>query len=194
MTRMRGPRGSDVALKLSILTLVSLLCCSAAANAGEAPLLSKYSLCAHAHLGSCEQLAHLLTAGLFVSRKGDDVRATALCGLQVLAFVVNAVKAEAFNEKKTLFLFGSYTVGKEKLFLEVARSLQQKVRTTASQHQWTWSQMLGMLGVDATTHWLHVCMSVHGPAALQASGQRYQGPLSDLLDDREIQLECCRST
>ena len=47
--------------------------------------------------------------------------------LQVLAFVLNAVKAEAFNEKKTLFLFGSYTIGKEKLFLEVARSLKQKV-------------------------------------------------------------------
>ena len=47
--------------------------------------------------------------------------------MQVLEFVLNAVKAEAFNEKRTLFLFGSYTIGKEKLFLEVARSLKQKV-------------------------------------------------------------------
>ncbi|KAK9812991.1 hypothetical protein WJX72_006870 [[Myrmecia] bisecta] len=45
---------------------------------------------------------------------------------QVLQFVLEAVKAEAFNPG-TLFLFGSYTIGKERLFLEVARLLQQKV-------------------------------------------------------------------
>ena len=47
--------------------------------------------------------------------------------MQVLRFVLDAVRAEAFNEKRTLFLFGSYTIGKEKLFLEVAATLQQKV-------------------------------------------------------------------
>lgn len=47
---------------------------------------------------------------------------------QVLSFVLDAVRAEAFNEKRTLFLFGSYTIGKEKLFLEVARTLKQKVK------------------------------------------------------------------
>lgn len=46
--------------------------------------------------------------------------------LQVLRFVLDAVRAEAFNEKRTLFLFGSYTIGKEKLFLEVASILKQK--------------------------------------------------------------------
>lgn len=46
--------------------------------------------------------------------------------------MLKAVKAEAFNEKRTLFLFGSYTIGKEKLFLEVARSLKQKVGTASS--------------------------------------------------------------
>ena len=46
---------------------------------------------------------------------------------QVLQFVLEAVRAEAFNPA-TLFLFGSYTIGKERLFLEVARILKRKVR------------------------------------------------------------------
>ena len=44
---------------------------------------------------------------------------------QVLQFVLEAVRAESFNPA-TLFLFGSYTIGKERLFLEVARILQRK--------------------------------------------------------------------
>lgn len=51
------------------------------------------------------------------------------CGcMQVLQFVLEAVRAEAFNPA-TLFLFGSYTIGKERLFLEVARILKRKVYT-----------------------------------------------------------------
>ena len=50
-----------------------------------------------------------------------------LCFVQVLHFVLEAVRAEAFNPA-TLFLFGSYTIGKERLFLEVARILKRKVR------------------------------------------------------------------
>jgi len=46
----------------------------------------------------------------------------------VLKFVLDAVRAEAFNGARTLFLFGSYTIGKERLFLEVARQLGKKVR------------------------------------------------------------------
>ena len=52
---------------------------------------------------------------------------TPLCWPQVLRFVLDAVRAEGFNSKRTLFLFGSYTIGKEKIFLEVARALKRKV-------------------------------------------------------------------
>lgn len=48
------------------------------------------------------------------------------CLTQVLAFVTDAVQAESFNPS-TLFLFGYYTIGKERLFLEVARILNRKV-------------------------------------------------------------------
>ncbi|KAG5030876.1 hypothetical protein JHK85_014858 [Glycine max] len=49
----------------------------------------------------------------------------------VIQFVIDAVQAETFNPK-TLFLIGSYTIGKERLFLEVARSLRKKVHVTAA--------------------------------------------------------------
>jgi hypothetical protein len=49
---------------------------------------------------------------------------------EVIRFAVDAVRAEAFNAK-TLFLFGSYTIGKERLFLEVARQLSMKVELFA---------------------------------------------------------------
>ncbi|KAM7507399.1 hypothetical protein LguiA_017852 [Lonicera macranthoides] len=47
----------------------------------------------------------------------------------VIQFVIEAIQAEAFNPK-TLFLIGSYTIGKERLFLEVARVLRKKVYVT----------------------------------------------------------------
>ena len=46
----------------------------------------------------------------------------------MLRFVLDAVRAETFNDARTLFLFGSYTIGKERLFLEVARQMGKKVR------------------------------------------------------------------
>ncbi|KAI3965391.1 hypothetical protein MKX01_042872 [Papaver californicum] len=49
----------------------------------------------------------------------------------VIQFVIDAIQAEAFNPK-TLFLIGSYTIGKERLFLEVARCLQKKVYVGAA--------------------------------------------------------------
>ncbi|KAF3446131.1 hypothetical protein FNV43_RR11310 [Rhamnella rubrinervis] len=49
----------------------------------------------------------------------------------VIQFVIDAIQAESFNPK-TLFLIGSYTIGKEQLFLEVARVLHKKVYVTAA--------------------------------------------------------------
>ncbi|KAK1264339.1 DNA cross-link repair protein SNM1 [Acorus gramineus] len=49
----------------------------------------------------------------------------------VIQFVIEAIQAEAFNPK-TLFLIGSYTIGKERLFLEVARCLRKKVYVGAA--------------------------------------------------------------
>ncbi|KAI3875308.1 hypothetical protein MKX03_000735 [Papaver bracteatum] len=49
----------------------------------------------------------------------------------VIQFVIDAIQAEAFNPK-TLFLIGSYTIGKERLFLEVARCLRKKVYVGAA--------------------------------------------------------------
>ena len=60
------------------------------------------------------------------SRKSTDRRWSAQEA--VLRFVLDAVRAETFNDARTLFLFGSYTIGKERLFLEVARQLGKKVR------------------------------------------------------------------
>ncbi|XP_062023399.1 DNA cross-link repair protein SNM1 [Rosa rugosa] len=48
----------------------------------------------------------------------------------VIQFVVDAIQAETFNPK-TLFLIGSYTIGKERLYLEVARVLRKKIYVTA---------------------------------------------------------------
>ncbi|PON61631.1 Receptor-like tyrosine-protein kinase [Trema orientale] len=49
----------------------------------------------------------------------------------VIQFVIDAIQAETFNPK-TLFLIGSYTIGKERLFLEVARVLRKKICVTAA--------------------------------------------------------------
>ncbi|XP_076887323.1 uncharacterized protein LOC143537431 [Bidens hawaiensis] len=49
----------------------------------------------------------------------------------VIQYVLEAIQAEAFNPK-TLFLIGSYTIGKERVFMEVARVLKKKIYVTAA--------------------------------------------------------------
>ena len=52
----------------------------------------------------------------------------------VINYVVSAIKAENFNPK-TLFLIGTYNVGKEHLFLSVAKQLKQKVYCGKAKHE-----------------------------------------------------------
>ncbi|KAH7276673.1 hypothetical protein KP509_39G017300 [Ceratopteris richardii] len=48
-----------------------------------------------------------------------------------IQFIIEAIQAEAFNPS-TLFLIGTYTVGKERIFFEVAKALQQKIYCSAT--------------------------------------------------------------
>ncbi|GLJ10351.1 hypothetical protein SUGI_0126660 [Cryptomeria japonica] len=61
----------------------------------------------------------------------------------IIQFVLDAIQAEAFNTK-TLFLIGTYTIGKERIFLEVARVLRKKVYVGAAK-----LRLLGCLGLPA---------------------------------------------
>ncbi|KAL2652826.1 hypothetical protein R1flu_020954 [Riccia fluitans] len=44
----------------------------------------------------------------------------------VIQFVIDAIQAESFN-RETLFLIGTYTIGKERIFLEVGKVLRKKI-------------------------------------------------------------------
>ena len=50
---------------------------------------------------------------------------------EVIDFVERAMRAEAFN-KNVLFLIGSYSIGKERLYFEVARRLKKKLYVSAT--------------------------------------------------------------
>jgi DNA cross-link repair 1A protein len=60
-----------------------------------------------------------------------DPRYTFPTQAEALNFAVDAVKAESFNPK-TLFLFGSYTIGKERLYLQAAKVLGSKIYVSAT--------------------------------------------------------------
>lgn len=52
----------------------------------------------------------------------------------VIRFVVDAVKSEAFSQD-VLFLFGTYTIGKERVFMEAAKTLNKKVYVSSAKLQ-----------------------------------------------------------
>ncbi|EFJ23502.1 hypothetical protein SELMODRAFT_415475 [Selaginella moellendorffii] len=67
----------------------------------------------------------------------------------VIQFVIDAIQAESFNPS-TLFLIGTYSLGKERLFLEVARVLRKKIYVGAVKRR-----MLGCLDLsDEDMDWI----------------------------------------
>ena len=93
------------------------------------------------HTGDCRLAASMQELPELQSIRGsvDLILDTTYCDPQytfppqseALKFVVDAVKAEAFNPK-TLFMFGSYTIGKENLYLKAAKVLGCKVYVSAT--------------------------------------------------------------
>ncbi|XP_065848777.1 uncharacterized protein [Euphorbia lathyris] len=85
----------------------------------------------------CEEMANMITSQMCPIH--TLILDTTYCNPQydfpkqeaVIQFVIEAIQAETFNPK-TLFLIGSYTIGKERLFLEVGRVLQRKVHVNAA--------------------------------------------------------------
>ncbi|WCJ29275.1 DNA cross-link repair protein SNM1 [Euphorbia peplus] len=85
----------------------------------------------------CEEMANMITSQMCPVH--TLILDTTYCNPQydfpkqeaVIQFVIEAIQAETFNPK-TLFLIGSYTIGKERLFLEVGRVLQRKVHVNAA--------------------------------------------------------------
>ncbi|CAK9867445.1 unnamed protein product, partial [Sphagnum jensenii] len=67
----------------------------------------------------------------------------------VVQFVVDAIQAEAFNTR-TLFLIGTYNIGKERIFLEVGKVLEKKVYVGTSKLRLLECMELG----DDYTKWL----------------------------------------
>ena len=108
------------------------------------------------HKASCEDACHSIT---HMPYSLSECSAAA----QVLQFVLEAVRAEAFNPA-TLFLFGSYTIGKERLFLEVARILKRRVCFAA-------------VGQERPTTWVataHLFMGTHSRVACWSVSLRLQ--------------------
>jgi DNA cross-link repair 1A protein len=132
------PIGSSITIEGTRVTFLPANHCPGAAMIlfecpGRLPLL---------HSGDCRVASTLLPQlPQLESMRGamDLVLDTTYCDPQytfptqaeALHFVVDAVKAEAFNPK-TLFLFGSYTIGKERLYLQAAKVLGCKIYISAT--------------------------------------------------------------
>ena len=84
---------------------------------------------------------------------------------EVLAAVRDAVRAEAHNGERTLFLFGTYTIGKERVFFEAAKALGPETKIYVGKQKRKVLEALGdavpaedmrrVTGDDAATN-LHV--------------------------------------
>ncbi|GLI65272.1 hypothetical protein VaNZ11_008764 [Volvox africanus] len=128
------PMDTEVEVDGASLTLVDANHCPGAAMVvayppgGWPPVL---------HTGDCRLGEHMRSnpaLQALVGRRCTLVLDTTYCDPQyefpsqraVLDAVLDAVKAESFN-KRALFVFGTYTIGKERLFLEVAAAMGQKV-------------------------------------------------------------------
>lgn len=87
------------------------------------------------HTGDC-RLSHFHQIRELIEVQGnvDVVLDTTYCDPkytfppqgEALRFVIDAVKAESFNSR-TLFMFGSYTIGKERVYITAAKHLGRKI-------------------------------------------------------------------
>jgi len=105
---------------------------------------------------------------------------------QVTDFVVDAIRAEKFNPR-TLFLMGSYTIGKERIFLEVARRLGTQVYV--GQNKFAVLQALSLpreyqqlITTDDSQAHIHVVpMGALNFKRMQAISQHYRGRFSSVV-------------
>jgi DNA cross-link repair 1A protein len=130
--------GSSITIEGTRVTFLPANHCPGAAMVlfecpGRLPLL---------HSGDCRLAATLLpqlpqleplrgAVDLILDTTYCDPQYTFPTQAEALNFAVDAVKAEAFNPK-TLFLFGSYTIGKERLYLQAAKVLGCKIYVSAT--------------------------------------------------------------
>jgi DNA cross-link repair 1A protein len=132
------PIGSSITIEGTRVTYLPANHCPGAAMIlfecpGRRPLL---------HSGDCRLASTLLpqlpqlenmrgNIDLILDTTYCDPQYTFPTQAEALNFAVDAVKAEAFNPK-TLFLFGSYTIGKERLYLQAAKVLNCKIYVSAT--------------------------------------------------------------
>ncbi|GMH35758.1 hypothetical protein BSKO_03626 [Bryopsis sp. KO-2023] len=97
------------------------------------------------HTGDCRLVKSMQSNPLLEKLRGKrailvldttycDPKHTFPCQADVISFVVDAVKAESFSDK-VLFLFGTYTIGKECVFMEAAKAVGKKVYISAAKRE-----------------------------------------------------------